>query len=337
MIVGNINPDGYLVETLADLSQQAQASPDEVERVLLVIQQFDPLGVGARDLKECLLLQALELYPGHELVHDIIEGHLGDLERRNYQVIAKKLAVSLDEVAEALEVIRRLDPKPGRGVSEEEPQYITPDIYVYKVDGQFVILLNEDGLPKLRVNNFYKDSLGRGAAPEAKEYVQNKLRSAVWLIRSIHQRQRTIYKVSESIVKFQGEFFDKGIAFLRPLVLRDVAEDVGMHESTISRVTTNKYMHTPQGVLELKYFFNSGIGRVEGGTSVASEAVKERIRALVAAEDHNHPLSDQIIGDMLKKENIDIARRTVAKYREMLGILPSSRRKRMLGSPKGGR
>ncbi|MBI4799786.1 MAG: RNA polymerase factor sigma-54 [Desulfarculus sp.] len=241
--------------------------------------------------------------------------------------------VSLEEVAEALDVIRRLDPKPGRTVSEDEPQYITPDIYVYKVDGEFVIVLNEDGLPKLRVNSFYKDALGSGGSAEAKEYVQSKLRSAVWLIRSIHQRQRTIYKVTESIVKFQRDFFDKGIAHLRPLVLRDVAEDVGMHESTISRVTTNKYMHTPQGVFELKFFFNSGINRVQGG-AVASEAVKDRIRHIVAAEDPAHPLSDQTIGEMLQKENIDIARRTVAKYREMLGILPSSRRRQIL-RPRG--
>ncbi|MCA1905194.1 MAG: RNA polymerase sigma-54 factor, partial [Desulfarculus sp.] len=204
---------------------------------------------------------------------------------------------------------------------------------VYKMDNEFVIVLNEDGLPKLRVNSYYKDALSQGASAEAKEYVQSKLRSAVWLIRSIHQRQRTIYKVTESIVGFQREFLEKGIAYLKPLVLRDVAEDVGMHESTISRVTTNKYVHTPQGVFELKFFFNSGINKVEGG-AVASEAVKERIRAIIAGEDPAKPLSDQTIGDMLKRENIDIARRTVAKYREMLGILPSSRRRQTL-RPRG--
>jgi RNA polymerase sigma-54 factor len=331
LIIGNLNPDGYLNYGLADLAAQAETTPEAVEEVLKVVQQFDPLGVAARDLRECLLIQATELYPGYDLVHDLIENHLEDLEKRNYQVITRKLGVSLDEIAEALQVIRRLEPKPGRSVSEEEPQYITPDIYVYKMDDQYVIVLNEDGLPKLRVNTFYKDSLAGGAS-EAKEYVQNKLRSAVWLIRSIHQRQRTIYKVTEAIVKFQRDFFDKGIAFLKPLVLRDVAEEVGMHESTISRVTTNKYVHTPQGVFELKFFFNSGINRVEGG-SVASESVKERIRAIVAAEDPAKPLSDQFIGDLLQKENIDIARRTVAKYREMLGILPSSRRRQILKAP----
>jgi RNA polymerase sigma-54 factor len=332
-IINNLNEDGYLQLSIEDLAASRGASAPQVEAVLKIIQQLDPLGVAARDLKECLLIQATELYPGHDLVFDILENHLPDLERRNYQAIAKRLAVSMDEVAEALDVIRRLDPKPGRRVSEDEPQYITPDIYVYKVDGEFVIVLNEDGLPKLKVNNFYKDSLGIGGSAEAKEYVQSKLRSAVWLIRSIHQRQRTIYKVTESIVNFQRDFFDRGIAHLKPLVLRDVAEDVGMHESTISRVTTNKYMHTPQGVFELKYFFNSGINRVQGG-AVASESVKERIRKIVAGEDPAKPLSDQTIGDMLQKENIDIARRTVAKYREMLGILPSSRRRQIL-RPRG--
>jgi len=328
-IIGNLTQDGYLQTSLEDLSQAAEAEVSEVEKVLQVIQRFDPLGIAARDLRECLIIQATELYPGYDLVHDILENHLGDLEKRTYNNIAKKLGVSMEEVGEALRVIQTLEPKPGRSINDEEPQYITPDIYVYKVDGEFVIVLNEDGLPKLKVNSFYKDALAEGGSADAKEYVQNKLRSALWLIRSIHQRQRTIYKVTESILKHQRGFFDKGVAYLKPMVLRDVAEDVGMHESTISRVTTNKYVHTPQGVFELKYFFNSGINRVEGG-SVASEAVKERIRRLVSEEDTKKPLSDQAIANILKKENIDIARRTVAKYREMLNILPSSRRRRTL-------
>ncbi|ADK85326.1 RNA polymerase, sigma 54 subunit, RpoN [Desulfarculus baarsii DSM 2075] len=330
LIIGNLDGDGYLQSSLEDIAQQRGVSPAQAEVVLKVIQQLDPLGVAARDLRECLLIQALELYPQHDVALDILEGHMDLLEKRQYQQIAKKLGVGLDEVAEALDIIRLLDPKPGRSVSEEEPQYITPDIYVYKIDGEFVIVLNEDGLPKLRVNNFYRDSLAKGGDPKAKEYVQDKLRSAMWLIRSIHQRQRTIYKVTEAIVKFQREFFERGVAQLKPLVLRDVAEEVGMHESTISRVTTNKYVHTPQGVFELKYFFNSGINRVDGG-SLASEAVKDRIRHLIAEEDRSRPLSDQTIAEMLKKEDIDIARRTVAKYREMLGILPSSRRREPLG------
>ncbi len=344
-IIGNINADGYLAASLAEVAslvynehpgteppQDFQPSPEDltqIEKVIGVIQQFDPLGVAARDLRECLIVQATVLYPGHDLVHDILENHLPDLEARRYQAITKALKVSTEEVAEALEVIRSLEPKPGRMVSDEEPRYITPDVYVYKMDDEFVIVLNEDGLPKLRVNNIYKQALAKGGSPEAKEYVQSKLRSALWLIRSIHQRQRTLYKVTESIVKFQRNFFERGIAYLRPLVLRDVAEDVGMHESTISRVTTNKYMHTNQGVYELKFFFNSGINRVQGG-AVASEAVKDRIKKLISAEDSRKPLSDQAIADLLKRENVNIARRTVAKYREMMSILPSSRRKKLL-------
>ena len=330
LIIGNLNDDGYLAESLEETAAAAGVEPAALEKVLGVIQQLDPLGVGARDLRECLLIQATVLYPGYDLVHEILENHLGDLEKRRYRQIARKQNVSLEEVAEALEVIRTLDPRPGRTVSDEEPRYITPDIYVYKMDDDFVVVLNEDGLPKLRVNNFYREALGSGSPSEAKEYVQSKLRGAQWLIRSIHQRQRTIRKVTESLVKFQRPFFEKGIAYLKPLVLREVAEDVGMHESTISRVTTNKYVHTPQGVYELKFFFNSGINRVQG-EAVASEAVKERIRRMVADENTAKPLSDQAIADLLKKENIDIARRTVAKYRELLGILPSSRRRQTLG------
>ncbi|MCB2226385.1 MAG: RNA polymerase factor sigma-54 [Desulfarculaceae bacterium] len=331
MIIESLNPDGYLPLGVEEVAEMAGADREQTEEVLQVIHTFDPLGVAARDLRECLLIQARELYPEDEVALTIIDQHLGDLERRRYQVIAKKLKVPLERVAAALEAIQTLEPKPGQALSNEEPYYITPDIYIYKVDGEYVIVLNEDGLPKLRVNNFYRAALAAGGDAEAKEYVQGKLRSALWLIRSIHQRQRTIYKVTESIVKFQREFFDKGIAYLKPLVLRDVAEDVGMHESTISRVTTNKYVHTPQGVFELKYFFNSGINRFQG-QAMASEAVKERIRKIISEENPAKPLSDQTIADMLKKEDIDIARRTVAKYREMLGILPSSRRRQPLSA-----
>ena len=230
-----------------------------------------------------------------------------------------------------MRVIMDLDPKPGRTYSGEEPHYIIPDVYVQKIEDEYVIILNDDGLPKLKVSNYYRNILStqESASGETKDYIQDKLRSAAWLIKSIHQRQRTIYKVATSIVKFQREFLDKGIAYMRPLVLRDVAEDIEMHESTISRVTTNKYMHTPQGILEMKYFFKSSIQQ-RAGERISSESIKERIRQIIAQEDPANPISDQEIVSVLAGESIDIARRTVAKYRESLGILASMRRKQVL-------
>jgi RNA polymerase sigma-54 factor len=250
------------------------------------------------------------------------------LQNRNYDQISKALSVSVSDVVAAVSMIKTLDPRPGRRYTDEETVYISPDIYVIKVGEDYEILLNEDGLPKLRINSFYKDILAsRGNYTDStKEYIQEKLKSAAWLIKSIHQRQRTIYKVARSIVGFQKEFLDKGVSHLRPLVLRDVAEDIEMHESTISRVTTNKYMHTPQGVFELKYFFNSSVSG-PGGEAVASESVKQRIRDIIKNEDKKNPYSDQEVADILKKSNIDVARRTVAKYRDTLGILPSRKRR----------
>jgi RNA polymerase sigma-54 factor len=208
----------------------------------------------------------------------------------------------------------------------EEPHYITPDVYVHKIGDKHFVVPNDDGLPKLKISSFYRQAIS--ASPQAREYIQDKLRSAQWLIRSIQQRQRTIVKVTESIIKFQREFFDKGIAYLKPLILRDVAEDISMHESTVSRVTTHKYVQTPQGLFELKFFFNSGISRTDGD-DIASESVKNKIKQLISAEDSKHPLSDQMLVEQLRQQNIDIARRTVAKYREQLGILSSSKRKQV--------
>ena len=234
----------------------------------------------------------------------------------------------MKKLSRRLKLFYNLDPKPGRAYSDEEPQYISPDIYVYKMGDEVHIVLNEDGLPRLRINSFYKQALEqRGSVSEAtRDYIQEKLRSAIWLIKSIHQRQRTIYRVAECIFKFQREFLDHGVAALKPLILKDVAEEVQMHESTISRVTTNKYVHTPQGIFELKFFFNSSVPGANG-ESVASESVKEKIRLLIAQEDPAHPLSDQELTERLLKENIYIARRTVAKYREALRVLPSNKRK----------
>jgi RNA polymerase sigma-54 factor len=335
LIIGNLGRDGYLESTLAEIAEVAQCEEDCVEEVLQLIHEFDPIGIAARDLQECLLIQARNLKLEDDLTIDIITNHLHDLETRNYHAIVKATGRSQEDIQGAIDIITGLDPKPGRAYDEEEVQYISPDIFVYKVDDEFVILLNEDGMPKLRISPFYREALSKDGSvtEQAREYIQGKLRSAAWLIKSIHQRQRTIYRVAESIIKFQRDFFEKGIAHLKPLVLRDVAEDLNMHESTISRVTTNKYMHTPRGVFELKYFFNSSISSFSGG-AVASESVKERIRQLVQNEDPRKPYSDKAIVEELREENIDIARRTVAKYRELLGILPSNLRKQPVWGSK---
>ncbi|MFL5262475.1 MAG: RNA polymerase factor sigma-54 [Anaeromyxobacteraceae bacterium] len=341
LIIGNLDTDGYFKMPQVEGESDETATRDPLvriafesgmgvefcERVLKKVQTLDPLGVAARDLRECLLIQVRHLNADTLEIVAIIERHLKHLESKNYQAIAKDLKISIDEVVKAVKVISRLEPKPGRAFSGEEAQYITPDVYVHKMGDKYVTVLNDDGLSKLRISGMYRNALKNGQAGEAKEYIQDKLRSAVWLIRSIHQRQRTIYKVTESIVKFQKDFLDKGIAHLKPLILRDVAEDIGMHESTVSRVTTNKYVHTPQGIYELKFFFNSAINKT-GGDEIASEAVKNHIKHIVAAEDPKHPHSDQKIVEILKGQKIEIARRTVAKYREVLGILPSSKRKK---------
>ncbi len=328
-IIGNVDSNGYLDATVEEIAELTNSSPDEVERVLKKIQLFDPVGVAARNLQECLLVQAQHFMPDDELVIDIIRNYLDYLENKNYPELVKKLKRSPEDVKKAIDCILNLNPRPGSSYASEDFHYVSPDVFVVKIDGEFVVMLNEEGLPRLRISPYYREFLKKKgkATREVKEYIQEKLRSASWLIKSIHQRQRTLYRVAESIVKLQRDFFEKGIAYLKPMVLRDVAEDVGMHESTISRVTTNKYMQTPHGIFELKYFFNSSI-RKTGGDEIASESVKEKIRQIIKNEDPAKPYSDKAIADILKKEGIKIARRTVAKYREMMGILPSHKRKK---------
>jgi len=326
LIIGNLTPDGYLEDALEDLAEEASVPLELAESVLKRIQEFDPVGVAARSLEECLLIQARHIGADDDVVVGIITKHLTNLEKKNYQAIAKDLAQPVEEIYEAAKVLKNFDPKPGREYTAEEPTYITPDVYVHKVGDKYFVVANDDGLPKLKISDFYRTALAGGA--KAREYIQEKLRSAQWLIRSIQQRQRTIVRVTESILKFQREFFDKGTAHLKPLILRDVAEDIGMHESTVSRVTTNKYVHTPQGIYELKYFFNSGIARTDG-EDLASEAVKLKIKQIIGSESPQNPHSDQRIVELLKDQNIEIARRTVAKYREQLRILSSSKRRQV--------
>ena len=324
-IIGNLDDDGYLRADVEEIAAGMGASPDEVEKVLRLVQGFDPTGVAARSVQECLLLQLTADAGPDPVSVEIVEKHFEDLERRRYPDIARALKLSLDRIMESIEEIQSLEPKPGRRFSTSDQRYIAPDVSIHKLGDDYVVVLNEEGIPRLRVNALYR-SLLRRSSDEAKQYVEQKLRSAVWLIKSVEQRQRTLRKVTQSLVKFQREFLDKGVAFLRPLALRDVGEDIGMHESTISRVTTNKYVETPQGLFELKYFFHSGIAS-DTGEMVSSVSIKKKIRDMVAAEEATKPLSDQDVALVLRGQGLTIARRTVAKYREELGIMPSHQRR----------
>jgi RNA polymerase sigma-54 factor len=328
-IIGNLDGDGYLRVTNEELAAMTGTTEEKVLEALELVQSFDPVGVAARDLKECLLLQVRQLETGTPLVETIIEEYLPQLQKKDFATIARKVGIEADEVAVAARVIENLEPKPGRSFGGDEPLYIIPDIYVVRDGNDFAILLNDDGLPRLRVSSFYRRMLKNKSQINSStaEYVEGKFKSALWLIRSIEQRQKTIYRTMESILKFQRAFFEQGPSHLKPMVLRDVAEDISMHESTISRVTTNKYVHTPHGIFELKYFFCSGL-KAESG-SVSSISVQEQIRKLIQEEDHQRPLSDQKIVEILKEQGIDIARRTVTKYRIEQNILSTTERRRM--------
>jgi RNA polymerase sigma-54 factor len=328
-IIYNLNDDGYFETPVAELAAQLDVQPAEVERVLKRVQQFDPPGAGARDLRECLFLQLKNLGMEESLAARIVTNHLELLEKRRYGEIAKALGVSAEIVSHAAKVISLLEPKPGRDYGGDEPVYVIPDVFIHKMGDDYVVTLNQSALPRLRLAGYYQRVMNDGqVGAETREYLQERLRSARWLVKSIYQRQQTIYKVACSIVKFQRAFFDHGVSHLKPLVLKDVAGDIGMHESTISRATANKYAHTPQGIFELKFFFTSAV-KAANGEDVSAETVKERIRTMVAAEEASNPLSDQAIAEKLRHENINIARRTVAKYRQALGILPSASRKRV--------
>lgn len=328
VIIGCLNPAGYLQTTTEEVAAMTSSTPDEVETVLHRIQRLDPVGVAARTPRECLLVQ-LEVYEYSDpILFSLVSDHLEDLEKKRYKPLARKFKITLDQLRVYLEMLQELDPLPGANYTSVEPYYISPDAYVYKFNEEFVIMLNEEGMPKLQLNSMYMDSLQHAKSTD-KEYIQEKMRSAVWLMKSLYQRQRTLYKVVESILRFQRDFFEEGVTHLKPLILKDVADDINMHESTVSRITTNKYVATPHGVYELKFFFNSALD-LDDGSQVGSESVKAFIKQLIAEENAKKPLSDERIADILKEKlQVNIARRTVAKYRSALGIESSSKRKQI--------
>jgi RNA polymerase sigma-54 factor len=328
-IIGNLDDDGYLVASVDEIANMGPWPVADVEEVLRLVQGFDPVGVAARDLQECLTLQVRHLHLEGTPTERIVTDHLRLLQNHQIPELSRKLSLSLDELKHHIEIIQRLDPKPGSRYNPRPSQYVIPDVYVVKVDDHYVAVLNEDGLPQLRISPTYRRLLDKGSVEsgdETRAYVKDKFRSALWLIKSVEQRQKTIHKVATSIINFQRDFMDHGIEHLRPLVLRDVANDIGMHESTVSRVVTNKYMHTPQGVHEMKFFFHSGISS-SYGESVSSVTIKNRIRKIIEGEDPHKPLSDSKIVSMLQREGLVLARRTIAKYREELKIPTSNQRK----------
>ena len=327
-IIGNLDERGYLAVSVDDVCGATGCAAEEADGVLKKIQFFDPPGVAARDLKECLSVQLADLGLDGSIAARIVSGHLEQLENRKYEKLARDLGVSVEEILAASHLIASLEPRPARGYEEEEIRTIIPDVSVEKISGEWVVFLNDEGLPRLRVSSFYRRLAGQEGKEEeqARQYLQEKVRAATWLIKSIHQRQQTLHRVTQSIFKVQKEFLDGGVSQLKPMVLKDVAGDIGMHESTVSRATANKYVHTPNGLFELKYFFQSGL-RSGNGEDIASESVKDKIRTIISAEDQKKPFSDQRIAKLLSDDLIGIARRTVAKYREAMGILPSSRRR----------
>jgi RNA polymerase sigma-54 factor len=327
-IIQNLDEDGMLRASLEEIASMGPYPLPEVEKALLLVQSFDPPGVASRDLTECLRLQlkhlGLEGSPPDVMVRD----HLKQLQSHQYGEIGRALGLSPEEVGQHIDVIKSLDPKPGLKYSPDRSAYILPDVFIVKEGDEYKIILNDDGLPKLRISPTYKRMLDQKdqGSEETRAYVKDKLRSALWLLKSVDQRQRTIYKVADSIVRHQRGFLDHGVAHLRPLVLRDVATDIGMHESTVSRVVANKYMHTPRGVYEMRFFFHSGITS-SVGEAVSSVTIKEKIKKLIEAEDTSRPMSDSRIAEILEADGLPLARRTVAKYREELRIPPSNLRK----------
>jgi len=328
-VIGNLNQNGFLEVSIEGITRELGCDEETARRAIAVIQDMDPPGVAAIDVRESLLLQLKRLDLNDSLAADIIKDHLHSLELKNYGAIAKATKKPIKEVLAAIEVITNLDPFPGERYAERDVHYIIPDVFVHKVGDEYLIVLNDEGLPRLKVSSAYQEIIAadNSTSAETKAYIKEKMRDALWLIKSMQQRQRTIYKVVDSLLKFQKDFFEKGVEHLKPLVLRDVAEDIEMHESTVSRVTTNKYMHTPQGIFELKYFFSTAIPQKDGD-ALAAESIRQRIKTMIKNENPDKPLTDNAISKILIGENIKVARRTVAKYREQMGILPVKHRRK---------
>ena len=326
VIIMNLDDRGYLTIPLEVVCEEADCDLDDAEGAQMIVQSLEPMGCGSLSLEECLCVQAKAKHPEDPFFAEIITNHLGDFERRNYQAVSRAMDMDHEDVVEYHKMLQDFEPWPGRGYTGEDARYITPDVYVFKVGEEWQIVQNEDGLPKLRISPYYQRVLSQPGSEEEKKYIKGKLDSADFLIKSIYKRQATIYKVVKCILEKQMDFFERGVEHLRPMILRDVADEIGVHESTVSRVTSNKYLQCPQGIFELKYFFNAGISQVHG-EDVAAASVKAKIKQLIGAEDPRKPMSDAAIAKELRKYNINCARRTVAKYREAMGILSSSKRK----------
>lgn len=342
-LIESINEDGYLIDTLENLQEEflklhtrekadnqlsQRFSLDTFKKVLEQIQELDPPGVGARNLQECLILQLKYLGEDTADMIELVNQHLGLLEKKQYQQIATLMNKPLQEVLEMAQIIQALDPKPGRMYTDELPHYVVPDVFVEKVGDDVYIYLNDENIPNLRISPYFKTMLEtQSFDPQTKAFIKEKMNSALWLIKNLNQRQKTIYRVAQVIFRIQRDFLDHGPGALKPMTLKDVASELGIHESTVSRVTSHKYVHTPFGVFELKYFFKGGLAH-RGHGSVSVQAVKEMIKEIIERENPRFPLSDAEIAEILKRQGIEIARRTVAKYREELKILPSSARKR---------
>lgn len=328
-IIGNINEDGYLLTPVEEIAASLGVEVEKVEALRQKIKGFDPVGSGSLNLKEMMLAQMDYLGINDEITRKIIEDYLPVLEKANYEELARELKISPADLKNHLEILRQLDPAPGRKYSQERIMYVVPDIIVTKEGDDYQIILNNEGLPKLRISNYYRQIMASGSKlnPEAYAYLKEKMKRALWFLKSLNQREQTVYRVAQAIIRRQKDFLEKGIDFLRPLTLSEIAEEVGVHESTVGRVVANKYIQTPRGVFSLKYFFHKSLSG-QNGEEVSSLRIKEKIKKLIEGEDPNNPLSDTDLCDILGRENIKIARRTVAKYRKQLRIPPSHIRKR---------